>query len=67
MFRNENNKNAKKKIYGLLKHFLMAGTLKQIEEKQYTRAYLTDSRTIIRIGVNFSSKTMTIEEWEETR
>ncbi|MBS6238033.1 MAG: PD-(D/E)XK nuclease domain-containing protein [Bacteroides sp.] len=45
----------------------MAGTLKQIEEKQYTRAYLTDSRTIIRIGVNFSSKTMTIEEWEETR
>ena len=41
--------------------------LKQIEERQYARPYLTDSRTIIRIGVNFSSETMTVEEWEEMR
>lgn len=41
--------------------------LKQIEEKQYARPYLTDHRTIIRIGVNFSSETMTVEEWEEKR
>ena len=39
--------------------------LKQIEERQYARPYLTDSRTIIRIGVNFSSETMTVEGWEE--
>lgn len=39
--------------------------LKQIEEKQYARPYLTDSRTIISIGVNFSSETMTVEGWEE--
>lgn len=41
--------------------------LKQIEERQYARPYLTDSRTIIRIGVNFSSETMTVEEWEKIR
>lgn len=40
--------------------------LKQIEEKQYARPYLADSRAIICIGVNFSSETMTVEEWEET-
>lgn len=39
--------------------------LKQIEEKQYARPYLADSRAIVCIGVNFSSETMTVEEWEE--
>lgn len=40
--------------------------VKQIKEKQYARPYLTDSRTIICIGVNFSSDTMTVEGWEES-
>ena len=39
--------------------------LLQIEEKGYAREYATDSRRIHQIGVNFSSKTGTIEEWKE--
>ena len=39
--------------------------LQQIEEKGYAREYATDSRRIHQIGVNFSSKTGTIEEWKE--
>ena len=41
--------------------------LKQIEEKQYARPYLTDNRTIICIGVSFSSETRTVEEWKESQ
>lgn len=39
--------------------------LKQIEEKGYAKPYLTDKRTIICIGINFSSTSGTIEEWKE--
>ena len=38
--------------------------LRQIEEKGYTRPYATDPRTLFRIGVNFSSETGTISEFE---
>ena len=38
--------------------------LKQIEDKKYDRKYLMDGRKIIRIGVNFSSATRCIEDWE---
>ncbi len=38
--------------------------LKQIEEKNYSRKFQTDSRQIIEIGVNFSSETRCIENWE---
>ncbi|MDE6697722.1 MAG: ATP-binding protein [Muribaculaceae bacterium] len=42
--------------------------LEQIENKQYDRKYQMDGRQIIRIGVNFSSKTRCIEGWKiETR
>ena len=38
--------------------------LRQIEEKKYERKYQMDGRRIIRIGVNFSSKTRCIEGWK---
>lgn len=39
--------------------------LQQIEDKGYARPYEADSRQIRKIGVSFSSKTGTIEEWKE--
>lgn len=41
------------------------GALLQIEDKGYAKEYAIDSRHIHQIGVNFSSKTGTIEEWKE--
>ena len=38
--------------------------LQQIEEKGYARPYESDSRTIHKIGVNFSSQTGTIDDWQ---
>lgn len=38
--------------------------LQQIEDKGYAQAYLSDKRTIHRIGASFSSKTGTIGEWK---
>lgn len=37
--------------------------LRQIEEKQYAKPYAADSRKVIKIGVNFSSKTREIDDW----
>lgn len=39
--------------------------LRQIEEKGYARPYATDERKVFRIGVNFSSKTRTVDGWSE--
>lgn len=41
--------------------------LKQIESKRYTRKFQVDGRQVIRIGVNFSSKTRCIEDWKIER
>ena len=38
--------------------------LQQIEEKGYAREYASDARQLYKIGVSFSSKTGTVEEWE---
>lgn len=38
--------------------------LRQIEEKQYARKFLGDSRRLFKIGVGFSSATRRIEGWE---
>jgi hypothetical protein len=38
--------------------------LRQIEEKGYARPYLTDGREIVKLGVNFQSKTRTLGEWK---
>jgi hypothetical protein len=39
--------------------------LDQIEAKGYATPYLTDGREIVKVGVSFSSKTRTIEEWKK--
>lgn len=39
--------------------------LRQIEEKNYAKPYFGDKRKVVCIGVNFSSETMTVEEWKE--
>jgi hypothetical protein len=38
--------------------------LDQIEEKGYAKPYLTDGRKIVKLGVCFSTKTRTIEDWK---
>jgi hypothetical protein len=38
--------------------------LRQIEEKQYAVPFATDGREIIKLGVNFSSESRTIDAWE---
>jgi hypothetical protein len=38
--------------------------LEQIEAKQYAAPYATDGREIVKLGVNFSSETRTIDAWE---
>ena len=39
--------------------------LLQIEDKGYARPYEADSRQIRKIGISFSSKTGTIDDWKE--
>jgi hypothetical protein len=38
--------------------------LQQIEEKGYATPYLTDGKEVIKIGVNFSTETRTVDRWE---
>ena len=38
--------------------------LQQIEEKGYARSYETDKRKLFKIGVSFSSKTGTVNDWK---
>jgi hypothetical protein len=38
--------------------------LRQIEERQYAAPYATDGREIVKLGINFSSETRTIDAWE---
>jgi hypothetical protein len=53
--------------YVYIFEFKLDGTaddaLQQIEDRGYAKAYVTDDRTIYKIGVSFSSKTGTTEEW----
>jgi hypothetical protein len=37
--------------------------LQQIEEKGYASPYLTDGKEVIKIGVNFSTETRTVDRW----
>ena len=37
--------------------------LRQIEEKQYAAPFAMDKRRLIKIGINFSSKTRGVESW----
>jgi hypothetical protein len=38
--------------------------LKQIEEKDYDRPVLSSGKEIIRLGINFSSETRTVDGWK---
>lgn len=53
--------------YIYIMEFKLNGTaeeaLCQIEEKQYALPFATDNRKLFKIGVNFSSKTRTIDRW----
>jgi hypothetical protein len=40
--------------------------LQQIEEKGYATPYLTDGRELVKLGVNFSTDTRTIDRWLTT-
>ena len=40
--------------------------LQQIKDKGYARPYEADGRTVYLVGVNFSSETGTISDWEHT-
>lgn len=42
-----------------------AEALQQIEDKGYARPYEADSRHVRKVGVSFSSKTGTIDDWKE--
>ncbi len=54
--------------YVYIFEFKLDGTaeaaLKQIEEKGYARPYEVDARKLYRIGVNFSSETGTLDDWQ---
>jgi hypothetical protein len=39
--------------------------LQQIEDKGYATPYLSDGRDIIKLGINFSTETRTISNWEQ--
>ncbi len=39
--------------------------LKQIEEKCYDKPFLASGKQIIKLGINFSSETKTIDGWAE--
>ena len=57
------------KDYVYLFEFKLDGSaseaLRQIEERRYAEPYRDDPRRLFRIGVNFSSETMTVAEWEQ--
>ncbi len=40
-----------------------SAALKQIEDKGYAKPYMTDSRKVICLGINFSSEKETIDDW----
>ncbi len=40
--------------------------LRQIDEKEYAKPFENDARKIIKIGINFSSKTKRINDWKIT-
>jgi hypothetical protein len=53
--------------YVYVMEFKLDGTaeeaLRQIQDKDYARAFAADSRKLYKIGINFSKETKTIEKW----
>ncbi len=58
---------AKTDKYIYIMEFKLDGTaeqaLQQINEKSYSAPFASDSRTIIKIGANFSNQTRSLEKW----
>ena len=54
--------------YIYIMEFKLNGTaeeaLQQIEDKQYALPFASDTRTLFRIGVNFSNETRNIDTWK---
>lgn len=54
--------------YIYVMEFKLDGTveeaLRQIEEKDYTRPFASDSRRLVKVGVNFSNAVRGIENWK---
>lgn len=54
--------------YIYIMEFKLDGTteeaIRQIEEKGYAEPFKQDKRKLIKLAVNFSSKTRNIEDWE---
>lgn len=54
--------------YIYILEFKLDGTaseaLRQIEEKEYARPFALDNRKLYKIGINFSTKTRSVEEWK---
>ncbi|WP_293577314.1 PD-(D/E)XK nuclease domain-containing protein, partial [Prevotella sp.] len=38
--------------------------LQQIEVKNYAAPFAMDKRTVVKLGINFSSKTRGVESWK---
>lgn len=57
--------------YVYIFEFKLDGTaseaLQQIDDRGYARPYESDGRQVYKVGVSFSSKTGTIEEWESRK
>lgn len=53
--------------YIYVMEFKLDGTaeeaMRQINEKKYAQPFTADSRTLIKVGVNFSAGTRSIERW----
>ncbi len=51
-------------IFEFKRDISASDALKQIEEQNYAKPYLTDKRKLFKIGVNFSTAECNIVEWE---
>lgn len=52
------------KYKAIKKYPIVDDALLQIEERDYAKPYQADSRTVIKTGVNISSKTRTVGDWK---
>lgn len=50
-------------IFELKYNKTAADAMAQIEQKDYTRKFVSDSRRIVKVGLNFSEDRRSLEEW----
>ena len=44
---------------------VVAAIVQQIEVKNYAAPFAMDKRTVVKLGINFSSKTRGVESWKQ--